>query len=367
MEIPFLSFNGMHGPIRGLILDAVTNVFDSNWFILGSHLSEFERNYSKFSNVNFCAGVGNGLEAIVLALKALGIGKGDEVIVPSNTYIATWLAVSYVGATPVPVEPNIATYNLDHNLIEAAITAKTKALIPVHLYGQACEMTEIMRLADRYKLFVVEDNAQAQGARFNDRMTGSFGNVNATSFFPGKNLGALGDGGAVTTNSKELFRQVCLLRNYGSEKKYFNEIKGLNSRLDEIQAAVLNVKLEFLTGWNIERVRIANKYTERLKDIENITLPTIAKGATSVFHLYVIRSLERQALIEHLANNQVRTLIHYPIPPHLQKAYHDLNFKRGDFPLAEAISDTCLSLPIYPGLTDEQMDYICDAVARFKK
>lgn len=344
-------------------MHAFENFYDSNWFILGERLVQFENEYAAFGQTTYCLGVANGLDALVLCLRALDIKEGDEVIVPSNTYIASWLAVSIVGATPVPVEPRAETCNLNPELIEAAVTKKTKAIMPVHLYGQACEMEAIMQIANKLNLFVVEDNAQAQGARYNGKPTGGFGHINATSFYPGKNLGALGDAGAVTTNSKELYEKVKSLRNYGSSKKYYNDYKGFNSRLDELQAAVLSIKLKHVETWNAERNAVAGWYNKHLSGNKNVVLPQLAPHATSVYHLYVIRHSNRDALQQHLKDNGVETLIHYPVPPHKQNAYAEFNHLH--LPLAESIADTCLSLPIYPGLTETQVKYIADCINTF--
>jgi dTDP-4-amino-4,6-dideoxygalactose transaminase len=295
----------------------------------------------------------------------LDIKAGDEVIVPSNTYIASWLAVSYVGATPVPVEPNENTFNISPEKIKDAITSKTKVIMPVHLYGQACEMDAIMKLAGENNLYVLEDNAQAQGSSYNGKLTGSFGHINATSFYPGKNLGAYGDAGAVTTNDDALAEKVKVLRNYGSQKKYFNEVKGVNSRLDELQAAFLSVKINYLAQWNAERNTIANWYNEGFSSIKNVLIPQLAEGATSNYHLYVIRTERRDALAENLKKNGIGSLIHYPVPPHLQEAYRELGYKKGDFPLAEKIAATCLSLPIYPGMKKEQIERVVACIGAF--
>ena len=339
--------------------------FDAGWFILGKNVEEFERQFAAYCHVKFCAGVANGLDALIIALRSLNIGPGDEVVVPSNTYIASWLAVSAVGATPVPVEPRLSTYNMNPDKIEAAITNRTKAILPVHLYGQACEMDAIIAVASKHGLFVVEDNAQSQGAKFKERITGSFGIINATSFYPGKNLGALGDGGAITTDNPELAERVMMIRNYGSRKKYYNDELGLNSRLDELQAGFLSLKLRHLEDWNNERKLIAKKYTERLAGAGDIILPQLAEGAESVYHLYVIRSKLRDALSGFLSEQNIGTLIHYPLPPHLQKAYAGANYKKGDFPIAEEIAATCLSLPIYPGLNDSAIDYVTEKIRSF--
>lgn len=365
MKIPFLSFESSNKQIREEILSSFEHFFDNSWYILGEQVKKFELQYASFNEVKHCVGVSNGLDALHIALKTLDIGNGDEVIIPSNTFIATALSVSYVGATPVFVEPDINTYNIDPLKIEAAITAKTKAIMPVHLYGQACEMDAIMQIAKKYDLLVVEDNAQSQGASYNGKLTGSWGNINGTSFYPGKNLGALGDAGAVTTNDASLAEKAAVLRNYGSSKKYHNDLIGFNMRLDECQAAFLSIKLRYLKEWTAQRQQIAGWYNEALEDMEEITLPQIAKGSTHVFHLYVIRTKYRDELQNHLLKNGVGTLIHYPIPPHLQEAYKDLGFKKGDFPIAEEIADTCLSLPIWPGITKSDINYVCDLIQSY--
>lgn len=364
MKIPFLSFDGMHPPIAGDLQAAMARVLASNWFIMGQELKAFEAQYADYHNIAHCVGVGNGLEALQLSLRALNIGAGDEVIVPSNTYIASWLAVSQVGAHPVPVEPDFATYNIDYKNIEQAITSRTKAIMPVHLYGQACEMSAIKAIAEKYNLFIVEDNAQAQGATFDGLKTGAWGDVNATSFYPGKNLGALGDAGAITTANAEIAKRLQMLRNYGSEKKYYNEEKGFNSRLDELQAAILSTKLPLLDKWNQARQAIAQAYDERLSHLgEQLILPKIAEKSSHVFHLYVVRTAQRDTLQTSLNTAGIGTLIHYPLPPHLQNAYKELGYQKGDFPIAETLADTSLSLPIYPGLTIDAIDYICERVA----
>jgi len=367
MKIPFLSFESSNQQIKSEILSSFEHFFDSAWYVLGDQVKQFEQEYAAFNHVEHCIGVSNGLDALHLALKALDIGKGDEVIVPSHTYIATALAVSYVGATPVFVEPNINTYNIDPTKIEAAITSKTRAIMPVHLYGQACEMENIMAIAKKHNLFVVEDNAQSQGAAYKEKLTGSWGNINGTSFYPGKNLGALGDAGAVTTENEELALKVALLRNYGSQKKYYNEAIGFNMRLDECQAGFLSVKLKYLKEWTKQRQEIAGWYNEALKNINDLILPSVAEDATHVYHVYLIRTKHRDALQKHLADNGIGTLIHYPIPSHLQKAYQHLGFKKGDFPIAEEIADTCLSLPMWPGLKKEIVCSIADVIDGFWK
>ena len=365
MQIPFLSFTPQHQPIREEVLAAMARVYDNQWYVLGQAVADFEAAYAAFNQTSHCVGVANGLDALHLSLLALEVGPGDEVIVPSNTYIATWLAISYVGATPIPVEPNLATYNLDPALIEAAITPRTKAIMPVHLYGQACEMTAIMDIASRHHLSVIEDNAQAQGATAHGGVTGSFGQANGTSFYPGKNLGALGDAGAITTNDAEVARRLRSLRNYGSQKKYYNEVIGYNSRLDEMQAAVLSVKLGHLGAWTKQRQQIAALYDQHLAGLGDLVLPTIAEGSTHVYHLYVVRTAHREALQQHLTAEGIGTLIHYPVPPHRQEAFAHLNMPAGQFPIAEALAATCLSLPMWPGMQEEQVQAVADSIRRF--
>jgi dTDP-4-amino-4,6-dideoxygalactose transaminase len=365
MKIPFLSFEETNRQVRSEVLKAVERVFDSKWYILGEEVKKFEHAYASYNNTKFCVGVANGLDALILSLKALDIKEGDEVIVPSNTYIASVLAISYVRATPVFVEPDIHTYNIDPDKIQNSITNKTKAIMPVHLYGQACHMDKIMAIAKSNKLYVVEDNAQSQGARFNGKVAGSFGDINGTSFYPGKNLGALGDAGAVTTDHEELAKKILSLRNYGSQKKYYNEVQGVNSRLDEMQAAILSVKLNFLNDWILERQKIAGWYYERLKGVGDLVLPYVSENATHVYHLFVVRTKQRDSLEQHMNKSGVGTLIHYPVPPHLQQAYKSLNYKKGDFPISENIADTCLSLPLYIGLKEEEVIQICEAIKNF--
>jgi dTDP-4-amino-4,6-dideoxygalactose transaminase len=365
MKIPYLSFEYQHGLIKAELKSACERVIDSNWFIMGESLKNFESKYARLSNTSDAVGVANGLDALILSLMALGVGSGDEVIVPSNTYIASWLAVSAVGAIPIPVEPNMQTYNIDASKIKEVISSKTKAILPVHLYGLACEMDEIMKIAKQHNLYVVEDNAQAHLATYNNRLTGSFGNLNATSFYPGKNLGALGDAGAVTGNDISLTSLVRVLRNYGSEKKYFNKVKGVNSRLDEMQAEILNVKLNHIESFTNERKKIARRYTEGLTGINDLVLPYVNEGSTHVYHIYLIRTKRRDELMTYLQAKGIHPFIHYPLPPHLQEAYSELGYKKGDFPFAEEIAETCLSIPLYPGLQDDEVDYIIETIKSF--
>jgi dTDP-4-amino-4,6-dideoxygalactose transaminase len=332
---------------------------------MGEKLQTFEASYAKHNQTKYCVGVSNGLDALILALQALNIGKGDEVIVPSNTYIASVIAITTVGATPVFVEPRMDTYNINPELIEQKITKRTKAIMPVHLYGQACEMDYIMKLAEAYDLYVVEDNAQAHGSSYNGKLTGSFGHANGVSFYPGKNLGALGDAGAVTTNKEEIAEKIKALRNYGSLKKYHNDYVGLNRRLDELQAALLSVKLQHLNSWTQERKEIAEAYNEILVG-SNLILPKLASNADHVFHLYVVRTSKREELQEYLNKKGVGTLIHYPIPPHLQKAYKYLGYKIGDFPIAEELANTSISLPLWVGIKKNQLEIVSDLIAKFE-
>lgn len=362
LTVPFLSFEPQHQPIREKMLAAVARVYDSYWYVLGEEVKQFEAEYAQFNQVSQVVGVANGLDALVLALRALNVGPGDEVIVPSNTYIATWLAVTQVGATPVAVEPDPATSNINPDLIAQAITPRTRAIMPVHLYGQACRMTEIMALAAQHGLHVVEDNAQAQGASFDGQLTGSFGAINGTSFYPGKNLGALGDAGAVTTNDESLAQKVRVLRNYGSQQKYYNEVIGYNSRLDEMQAAMLRVKLQHLPDWTVQRQQVAAWYNQHLADIAGLELPHTAPGATHVYHLYVVRTEQREALQRRLTEQSIGSMIHYPVPPHLQQAYANLGLGQGAFPIAESLANTCLSLPMWPGMTEEHVAAVAAAI-----
>lgn len=365
MNIPFLSFTPMHSAIRKEMIAAFEEVYDSYWYVNGKAVDRFEQSYAAFNQVKYAVGVSNGLDALTLSLKALRIGEGDEVIVPSNTYIATALACSYVGATPVFAEPDERTYNINPANIEAVITSRTKAIMPVHLYGQSCEMEAIMKIATAHGLKVIEDNAQAHGATFDGRLTGSWGDINGTSFYPGKNLGALGDAGAVTTNDPALAAKVKTLRNYGSAKKYYNEVIGYNMRLDELQAALLSVKLQHLNRWTAERQQVADVYNQLLSGISEIILPYTHANATHVYHLYVIRTESRDALQQFLTEKGIGTMIHYPVPPHLQQAYQFLNHHKGSYPIAEQLAQTMLSLPLYPGMKAEDVAVVCDAIKAF--
>jgi dTDP-4-amino-4,6-dideoxygalactose transaminase len=364
-SIPFLNFEPMHKLIRSEIMQSFQESYDSNWFVLGNRLRAFEKDYATFNDTKYSIGVSNGLDALHLALKALNVSKGHEVIIPSNTYIATVLAASYVGATPVFVEPNENTFNINAANIESAITSKTKVIMPVHLYGQACEMDAIMEIAKKYNLFVVEDNAQGHGATYNGKLTGSFGSANGTSFYPGKNLGALGDAGAVTTNDESIAISIATLRNYGSEKKYYNDEIGYNMRLDEIQAGFLSIKLKYLNEWTKQRQEIAQLYNNALKNVGDIKLPMVHVNSTHVYHLFVIRTDYRNELQQFLTMKGVGSLIHYPIPVHMQLAYKSLGYKKGDFPIGEKLADTVLSLPIWPGMKKSEVLYVCNSISEF--
>ena len=363
MNVPFLELKPAYLELKDDLDAAVARVLDSGWYLLGEEITAFEREFAAYTETEHCVGVGNGLEALHLSLRAHGVGPGDEVIVPSNTYVATWLAVSYAGATPVPVEPCEATYNLDPEGLERALTARTKAIIPVHLYGQPADMDPIMRFAEQHGLFVLEDAAQAHGARYKGRPVGSLGHAAAWSFYPGKNLGAFGDAGAVTTNDAELAERLRSLRNYGSKVKYVNEVKGFNSRMDELQAAVLRVKLRHLDAWNARRKGLAEVYLKGLQ-ATGLTLPTMPDWAEPAWHVFVVRSPKRDALQRELKERGVGTLIHYPVPPHLQEAYAELAFTEGDFPIAEAVHQEVLSLPLGPQITPEAAAYVVTSLVK---
>ncbi|MBJ7309756.1 DegT/DnrJ/EryC1/StrS family aminotransferase [Rugamonas sp. CCM 8940] len=362
MSVPFLDLQAINLSQADELEAAFKRVLHSGWYVLGSETAAFESAFAAYSDSRHAVGVANGLDAIFLILKGYGIGPGDEVIVPSNTFIATWLAVSHCGATPVPVEPCADGFNIDPARIEAAITPRTKAIMPVHLYGQTADMTPIVALARRHGLKVIEDAAQAHGARYHGERAGQLGDAAAFSFYPGKNLGALGDGGAVTSNDAELCERIRTLRNYGSKVKYYNEVAGYNSRLDELQAALLNVKLPKLDLDNARRRQIAAIYNQRLAGIDGLRLPHVPDWAEPVWHLYVLRHAQRDTLAEALAERGIGTIVHYPVPPHLQPAYAAMGHQEGDFPLAEAIHREVLSLPIGPTMTDAQAFEVADAV-----
>ena len=349
MKIPFLDLRAAYLELKPEIDTAIARVLDSGWYILGPEVEAFETEWAAYCGAAHAIGVANGLDALTLALRALEIGPGDEVIVPSNTYIATWLAVSAVGAIPVPVEPDLSTYNIDPAKIAAAITPATRALLPVHLYGQPADLDPILALARQHNLVVVEDAAQSHGARYKGQRIGAHGDVVCWSFYPGKNLGALGDAGAITTNRSDLADRIRVLRNYGSREKYINEIQGVNSRLDPLQAAVLRVKLNVLDDWNERRCEIAAYYADSLADIDCI-LPSVPIWSAPVWHLYVIRSASRDAVAAKLTEKGISTLIHYPIPPHRQAAF--AGRVPDNWHLADQLASEILSIPIGPHLTN---------------
>jgi dTDP-4-amino-4,6-dideoxygalactose transaminase len=351
LTIPFLDLGAAYREIQAELESAVLASLRSGWYIGGQDVEAFEREFAAYTATQHCVGVANGLDALHLALRAMDIGAGDEVIVPSNTYIATWLAVSQCGAVPIPVEPLEATYNLDPGRIEAAITPRTKAILPVHLYGQPADLDPILSVARKHGLRVLEDAAQAHGARYKGKRIGGHGDVVAWSFYPGKNLGALGDAGAVTTNDPEIADRVRVLRNYGSRVKYVNEVKGCNSRLDPMQAVVLRIKLRHLDEWNARRTAIAARYTAELAGT-GLVLPEAPEWAEPVWHLYVVQHPERDGLQKALQEAGIGTQIHYPIPPHLQEAYREAGYAAGRFPIAESMANRVLSLPMGPQLDD---------------
>lgn len=364
--IPFLSLDFQHAHIRRELEEAFAKSLVKNQFILGEDVASFEQKFASYQGVGFGVGVGNGLDALVVALKALGIGEGDEVIVPSHTCFATWLAVSRAGATPLPLEVNEATMVMDVLNLPAVITPRTKAILPVHLYGHPCPMEQIVSIARSHHLAVIEDNAQAQGAVCRGKKTGAWGDINATSFYPTKNLGALGDGGAVTTQDEKLALFAHAYRNYGSVSKDRHDHLGLNSRLDGWQATVLNIKLGHLDSWNQQRVALAALYAEQLQGVGDVILPPSGDDQIKpVFHLFVIRTQHRDKLKEYLAAQGIGTAIHYPVPVHLQTAYTHLGYKKGSLPVAEKLSETILSLPIWPGLQSSQIKNVTDAIRKF--
>lgn len=360
--IPFLDMKAVYAELKPELDAAFQRVMESGWFVLGKEVEAFEREYAAFCGTRHCVGVGNGLEALELVLRAWDIGAGDEVIVPSNTYIATWLAVTAVGATVVPVEPVPGGPNIDPDRIAAAITPRTRALMPVHLYGEPADMEAIAAVAAKHGLKVVEDVAQAQGAKVRGRRTGALGDAGAHSFFPTKNLGAFGDGGAVTTDDAKLAERLRVLRNYGSKVKYVNIERGVNSRLDELQAALLRVRLSKLDAWNDRRRVLAARYHDRLSGIEGLGLPRVPQWAEPVWHLYIVRTSRRAEVIAALDKAGIGSLIHYPIPPHLQQAYADLRLGKGSFPLAEELAETVLSLPIGAHMAADAVDEVADVV-----
>ena len=364
-NIPFLSLAAQHDLIREELEKGFGKVIDGSRFILGDEVTSFEQEFAAYSGARYCVSAGNGFDALYICLRALGIGAGDEVIVPALTCAPTWMAVSMTGANLVGVDADATSFNNSVNQIERAITTRTRAIVPVNLYGRPAALKEINALAAPRKIFVVEDNAQAQGADIDGKKTGTFGIINATSFYPTKNLGALGDGGAITTDDAELARKSSALRNYGSSKRFANETIGINSRLDELQASVLRIKLRHLDQWNHERNLLASKYRAGLKNVGDLSIPVDVPNGKSVDHLFVICSTKRDKLRSFLGKLGVETDVHYPVPPHLQEAYAYLGHKAGSFPVAEKICNSVLSLPLWPGMTDANVNYIIDSVRHF--
>jgi dTDP-4-amino-4,6-dideoxygalactose transaminase len=362
MIVSFSDLGATYRELKSEIEVAVSRVLESGWYILGPEVDAFEAEWAEYCDARHAVGLANGLDALILALRSLEVGPGDEVIVPSNTYIATWLAVSAVGAKPVPVEPDPNTHNIDTTLIATAITPQTKVILPVHLYGQPADMDPLLDLAKEHNIAVVEDAAQAHGARYKSKRIGAHSDIVCWSFYPGKNLGAFGDGGAITTNRSDLAEKVQLLRNYGSRVKYVNEMQGVNSRLDPIQAAVLRVKLKHLDIWTERRRTIAEHYQDALKET-GLKIPYVPTWAEPVWHQYVICSRSRDALQQRLDAAGVGSLIHYPIPPHMQKAYTNMHYEKGSLPIAERLANEVLSLPISPHLDHKSVSYVGQVVS----
>lgn len=363
MDVKFTQLKRQYDLFAEEYEEAALRAMRSGWYILGNELKNFEGIFAEYMGASYCVGVNSGLDALILAVRALGIGKGDEVIVPANTYIASILGVTENGATPVFVEPD-AFFELDADLIEAAITEKTKAILPVHLYGQACDMKKICEIAEKHNLYIIEDCAQSHGAKFEGQYTGTFGTIGCFSFYPTKPLGALGDAGALLTNDEEVAKKLRALRNYGSAKKYVNDIQGVNSRLDEVQAAILQVSIKHLEEGNAYRNMIAQKYLQGIK-CPYVELPKCNENSTHVYHVFAILCENRDAFQKYLQENGVDTLVHYPIPPHLQECYKELGYKEGDFPISERYAKQELSLPIYVGMPEEEVDYVISVINGF--
>ena len=366
-SVPFVDLRGQHADLRSELTDAMGKVLEAGDFVLGGEVSRFEEEFSAYCGVEECVGVASGLDALAISLRALCIGAGDEVILPANTFVATALAVSQIGARPVLVDVDPYLYNIDVEKAESAITSRTKAIIPVHLYGQIANMEAVSELAAAHSLVVLEDAAQAHGARQDDRRAGSVGVAGCFSFYPAKNLGACGDGGALVTSDPDVARKARMLRNYGSEEKYLHETCGHNSRLDTIQAAIVRAKLKYLDGWNAARRRVANTYERLLSEVEGVVTPVTAENNEHVFHLYVIQVDERDTVIQTLNDKGIGALIHYPIPVHLQPAYTELGLGEGSFPVTEMLAKRIVSLPMYPGLSEESIEFVCDEVVKVTK
>ncbi|MET3697022.1 dTDP-4-amino-4,6-dideoxygalactose transaminase [Bacillus oleivorans] len=363
MKVPFSTFDLLHSEIRSELDESYSNVIDSGWFIRGKECEAFEEEFAAYNDAKYCCGVGNGMDALTLLLRAYDIKDGDEVIIPEHTYVADALSVTLNGATIV-LAPVGDDFLLDVNKLHEFVTSKTKAIVAVHLYGQCCDMDVISKIANKFDVVVIEDCAQSHGAQYKGKRCGSLSDAAAWSFYPGKNLGALGDGGAITTNNKNIYEKIKALSNYGSHKKYENKFKGYNSRLDELQSALLRVKLKHLDRWTIERQRIAKRYLDEIVH-PDVVLPTINSNNTHVWHLFVIRSKRRNEIQEYLSSQGIGTTIHYPIPIHLQEAYKDLGNKKGDYPIAEMLADEVLSIPLFYGMTDEQISYVVETINNF--
>lgn len=344
--------------------DKIVEILRSGRYVLGKEVEAFEKEFAKYTGAEYCVGLASGLDALWIAFRILGIGKGDEVIVQGNTYIASVMGITINGATPIFVEPD-EYYNIDASKIEEKVTDKTKAILVVHLYGQASNMKPIMELAKKYKLRVVEDCAQSHGAKFNDKMTGTFGDIGCFSFYPSKNLGAFGDAGAIVTDNPKIAEDIRVFRNYGSEKRYYNRVVGTNSRLDEMQGGLLRVRLSHIKELENEKRKICTRYLNEINN-PNIVLPSIRDGATHIWHQFVIRTERRNELIEYLEGKGIGTIIHYPIPPHLSEAYSYLGHKKGAFPITEQYADTVLSIPLYNGMTEDELDYVIKALNEFR-
>lgn len=364
MQVPFLDLQAQYRSIKGELDSAIQGVLDKSAYVLGPAVAEFEKNFAAYCHAKECIGVNNGTNALLLALRALGVGPGDEVITSANTFIATAAAIAHAGATPMLVDVDPVSRTIDPKLIEAAITARTKVVIPVHLYGRTADMDPILAIAAKHKLAVLEDSAQSHGAKYKGRVAGSIASIAAFSFYPGKNLGAYGEGGAVTTSDPDLARRVRMLRDHGSEKKYYHELLGYNARLEGIQGAVLNAKLRHLDKWNTERNRVARRYNELLAG-GPVTIPDMHPDYVQVFHLYVIETDRREELQQFLQTQQISTLIHYPVPIHLQNAFSQLGKKRGSFPVTEKMADRIVSLPMFPELSDEQIQFVAAKIKEF--
>ena len=367
LKVDYLNLNRINKPYKKDFLNSINELFNSKKIVLGENTIEFENNYSNYNGIKYSLGVSNGLDAILLCLKSIGVSNNDEIIVPSNTYIATWNAISILGAKIIPCEPDLKTLNINPKNIESLITKNTKAILAVNLYGRICDFTSIQKICKKYNLYLIEDNAQAQGAELNGKKSGTFGDVNATSFYPTKNLGAIGEAGAITTNSKPIYDKIKALRNYGSNETYINIYDSGNYRIDEIQSIFLNLKIKNLDKENLKRIDIAKLYYSSLSKIEEIEMPKFESCLKNVYHIFPILIEKRLELKKYLSDQGITTLIHYPIPPHKQKAFKHLKFKNGDFPISEYIANRELSLPIDPYLTKKEINYIINKILNFYK